>query len=70
MLGTVTDRFGRDGIALSATSADKVRFSTTIVLDRTSREIIAADTVYNGGSKRLDLEAGSIIEYSAWLLPG
>ena len=70
VLGTVEDRFGRDGIALSVTSANRDQFGATIVLDQASRQIIAADIIYNGGSKRLDLDAGSVIEYSAWLLPG
>jgi len=67
VLGSVTDRFGRAGIALSITSRDRPSFGATLVLDATSREIIAADTIYLGGSDRLDLPAGSVIEYSAWL---
>lgn len=69
MLGSVEDRFGRDGIALSVTSTTRDQFSATIVLDEASRQIIAADITYNGGNNRLDLQAGSVIEYSAWLLP-
>lgn len=69
LLGTVEDRFGRDGIALSVTSANRDQFGATIVLDQASRQIIAADIIYNGGNNRLDLDAGSVIEYSAWLLP-
>lgn len=69
VLGTVEDRFGRDGIALSVTSANRGQFGATIVLDEASRQIIAADITYNGGSNRLDLDPGSVIEYSAWLLP-
>lgn len=69
VLGTVEDRFGRDGIALSVTSANRDQFGATIVLDEASRQIIAADIIYNGGSNRLDLDPGSVIEYSAWLLP-
>ncbi|MCK6065727.1 MULTISPECIES: hypothetical protein [Microbacterium] len=69
VLGTVEDRFGRDGIALSVTSANRDQFGATVVLDEASRQIIAADITYNGGSNRLDLDTGSVIEYSAWLLP-
>lgn len=69
VLGTVEDRFGRDGIALSVTSANRGQFGATIVLDEVSRQIIAADIIYNGGNSRLDLDSGSVIEYSAWLLP-
>lgn len=69
VLGTVEDRFGRDGIALSVTSTSRDQFGATIVLDEVSRQIIAADIIYKGGSNRLDLDTGSVIEYSAWLLP-
>lgn len=67
LLGTVHDRFGREGIALSVTSTSREHFGATIVLDDSTRQIIAADIIYNGGSDRLDVEPGSIIEYSAWL---
>ncbi|WP_417554404.1 hypothetical protein [Microbacterium sp.] len=67
VLGTVTDRFGRAGIALKITSEDRPQFAATLVLAASTREIIAADIVYLGGSKRLDLPANSVIEYSAWL---
>lgn len=69
LLGTVEDRFGRDGIALSVTSTSRHQFGATIVLEEASRQIIAADIIYKGGSDRLDLDTGSVIEYSAWLLP-
>lgn len=69
VLGTVVDRFGREGIALSVTSRDREQFGATIVLDATSRQIIAADILYLGGIDRLDIEPDSVIQYSAWLLP-
>ncbi len=67
ILGTVTDRLGREGIALSIRSEARPQFGATIVLDRESRRIIASDTVYLGGIERLDVPDGSVIEYSAWL---
>lgn len=67
VLGTVTDRFGRAGIALKVPSTLRPEFAATIVLDATSREIIAADVLYLGANERLTVPAGSVIEYSAWL---
>ncbi|MDQ0613555.1 hypothetical protein QF046_001196 [Microbacterium sp. W4I4] len=67
LLGTVTDRFSRAGIALRVSSVDRPQFSATVVLDTTSREIIAADIVYLGGNTLLDLPPNSVIGYSVWL---
>ena len=67
ILGTVTDRLGRNGIALSIRSEARPQFGATIVLDSESRRIIASDTIYLGGIERLDVPDGSVIEYSAWL---
>ncbi|MBD3943121.1 hypothetical protein IF188_15615 [Microbacterium sp. NEAU-LLC] len=67
VLGHVTDRFGREGIALQVASTDRPDFSATVVLDADSREIIAADIVYRGDSGRIDVPKDSVIEYSVWL---
>ncbi|MBS1908214.1 MAG: hypothetical protein JST33_17000 [Actinobacteria bacterium] len=68
VLGTVTDRLGRPGIALKVASVKRPQFSATVVLDAGTREIIAADTIYQGGSTlKLDVAPGSVIEYKAWL---
>ena len=68
VLGTVTDRLGRSGIALKIASMKRPQFTATVVLDAGTREIIAADTIYQGGSKlKLDVAPGSVIEYKAWL---
>jgi len=68
VLGTVTDRLGRSGIALKIASAKRPQFTATVVLDATTREIIAADTIYQGGSTlKLNVAPGSVIEYKAWL---
>jgi len=68
VLGTVTDRLGRSGIALKIASTKRPQFSATVVLDAKTREIIAADTIYQGGSTlKLDIAPGSVIEYKAWL---
>jgi hypothetical protein len=68
VLGTVSDRLGRPGIALKVTSAKRPQFTATVVLDATTHEIIAADTIYAGGSTmKLDVAPGSVIEYKAWL---
>ncbi|MFD6697653.1 MULTISPECIES: hypothetical protein [unclassified Microbacterium] len=67
-LGTVTDRLGRAGIALKVTSSARPQFTATLVLSATTHEIIAADTIYAGGSAmKLNVAAGSVIEYKAWL---
>lgn len=68
VLGTVTDRLGRSGIALKIASMKRPQFTATVVLDAGTREIIAADTIYQGGSKlKLDVAPGSVIDYKAWL---
>jgi len=68
VLGTVTDRLGRSGIALKIASTKRPQFTATVVLDATSHEIIAADTIYQGGSAlKLNVAPGSVIEYKAWL---
>jgi hypothetical protein len=67
VIGTVTDRLGRDGIALTLKSETRPQFSVTVILDAQSRHIIAADTVYLGGLNRVDIPKDSVIEYSAWL---
>ncbi|MDR2321106.1 MAG: hypothetical protein LBE60_05605 [Microbacterium sp.] len=68
VLGTVTDRLGRSGIALKVTSSKRPQFTATVVLDAGTREIIAADTIYQGGSTmKLNVASGSVIEYKAWL---
>lgn len=70
VLGAVTDRLGRDGIALTLKSKTRPQFGVTVVLDAQSRHIIAADTVYLGGLDRVDIPKDSVIEYSAWLQRG
>ncbi|KJL34685.1 hypothetical protein [Microbacterium azadirachtae] len=68
VLGTVTDRLGRSGIALKIASTKRPQFTATVVLDAGTREIIAADTIYQGGSTmKLKIAPGSVIEYKAWL---
>ncbi|WP_417561904.1 hypothetical protein [Microbacterium sp.] len=69
VLGTVTDRMGRAGIAVSIASTVRPQFTVTLVLDATTRRIIAADTVYVGGVNGIDLAPGSVVEYAAWLTP-
>jgi len=68
VLGSVTDRLGRPGIALKITSTKRPQFTATLVLDASTHEIIAADTIYAGGSAmKLNVAPGSVIEYKAWL---
>lgn len=68
VLGSVTDRLGRSGIALQVDSPTRPQFTATLVLSAATHEIIAADTIYAGGStSKLDVPPGSVIEYKAWL---
>lgn len=68
VLGSVTDRLGRPGIALKIASTKRPQFTATLVLDTSTHEIIAADTIYAGGSTmKLKVAPGSVIEYKAWL---
>ncbi|MHB1329971.1 MAG: hypothetical protein ACYC2K_17365, partial [Gemmatimonadales bacterium] len=66
LLGNVTDRLGRDGIAIRLTSPTRSAFEVTIIIDSDTRQIIASDVVYAGGLGILDEPAGSVVEYSAW----
>ncbi|WP_166878024.1 hypothetical protein [Salinibacterium sp. ZJ450] len=66
LLGTVTDRLGRDGIALRLTSSTRTAFEVTVIIDAATRQIIASDVIYAGGLNVLDEPAGSVVEYSAW----
>ena len=66
LLGSVTDRLGREGVALSVTAEQRPAFDVTVVLDEDTRQFIAADVVYRGGSDTLDLPADTVIEYTAW----
>lgn len=68
VLGAVTDRLGRDGIALQIASPTRPQFTATLVLDASTHEIVAADTIYHGGSTlKLKIPSGSVVEYKAWL---
>jgi len=69
VLGRVTDRLGRDGVAFSIHSAKRSQFTVTVVLDAATRRIIAADTVYAGGVDTIGAAPGSVVEYSAWVAP-
>lgn len=66
LLGSVTDRLGREGVALAVRAEERPAFDVTVVLDEDSRRFIAADVVYRGGSDTLDLPAETVIEYTAW----
>lgn len=66
LLGNVTDRLGRDGIALRLTSPTRTAFEVTVIIDNDTRQIIASDVVYVGGLGILDEPVGSVVEYSAW----
>lgn len=68
VLGTVTDRLGRQGIAVKVTSTNRPQFAATVVVGAESGEIIAADITYLGGSHQpLDVAPGAVIGYKAWL---
>lgn len=66
LAGEVTDRLGRPGYALRATSADSPHFEYVAVVSRESGSIIALETLYVGGLAELDVPDGSVIDYIAW----
>lgn len=69
LLGEVTDRLGRTGIAVSTemTLDDTVR--NVLVFDPTTGNLLSNEITYLGGSSGLDIPVGSVMQYLAWKEP-
>ncbi|GAB3617559.1 hypothetical protein GCM10027416_21160 [Okibacterium endophyticum] len=60
--GSTTDRLGRSGVVLRATTGD---YAHLLVLSPETGKFLAAETVYIGSS-RADLSAPAVTSYTAW----
>ena len=66
VLGTVTDRLGRTGIALATDTRFDGAFRDILIFDPDTANLLAAEDVYLGGIDDIQLEAPSVLNYTAW----
>ena len=64
--GAVTDRLGRDGIALETETRENGNFKHILVFDRSTGLLLSAEDVYLGGLKDTKLPAMTVLSYTAW----
>nr|WP_281360953.1 CU044_5270 family protein [Schumannella luteola] len=69
MLGRVTDRLNRPGIAFQAKSGEKGSFRTILIFDETTGALLSSERVYIGGAKDVTYPSGSVVSYTAWKDP-
>ncbi|MFC6356339.1 hypothetical protein [Luethyella okanaganae] len=65
--GSVTDRLGREGVALQADFDE--HFRQLLIFAPSSGRIIAAERIYLGGLNSYDVPSPSVTEYLAWRRP-
>lgn len=63
--GAVVDRLDRPGIAFRATDRFPGEVEDVLILSPSSGKILASETIYVGAS-RPDIDAPSVIDYTAW----
>ncbi|WGD37696.1 sigma factor-like helix-turn-helix DNA-binding protein [Lysinibacter sp. HNR] len=68
LVGEVTDRGGREGVAFRLTSPNHSRYQRLLILGKTSGRIISSETIYIGGSD-IGLPAPSVVNYVLWKSP-
>lgn len=66
VLGTVTDRLGRTGIALATDTRFDGAFRDILIFDPETATLLAAEDVYLGGIDDIQLEAPAVLNYTAW----
>lgn len=64
--GEVTDRLGRDGIALQTETRAGGSFRDTLVFDAMTGRLLSAEEVYLGGVAGYDLPFPTVFAYTAW----
>jgi len=64
--GTVTDRLGREGVAVETESRVDGVFRDILVFDSATGFLISAEDVYLGGLNDISLPAMTVLNYSAW----
>lgn len=67
--GEVTDRLGRDGIALQTETRAAGSFRDTLVFDATTGRLLSVDEMYLGGIPDFDLPFPTVFAYTAWKAP-
>jgi hypothetical protein len=67
--GTVTDRLGRQGVALETETREGGNFKDILVFDSATGLLLSAEDVYLGGLEDIDLPAMTVLSYTAWKEP-
>ena len=68
--GTVTDRLGREGIAILAKSRSNSHFESLLIISPSTGRVLSVETIYLGGIKDLrKLPIPSVVNYTAWRAP-
>jgi hypothetical protein len=69
--GTVTDRSGRRGVAVSVDSDyTGVEISYTLVFDQSTGRLLESDQTLTGDPGKLDVPQGSVLAYTTYLASG
>jgi hypothetical protein len=69
--GTVTDRNGRPGVAVSVESDyTGVEISYTLVFDQSTGKLLEADQTLTGDPGKLDVPQGAVLGYTSYLQSG
>ncbi|GAB2456352.1 hypothetical protein GCM10027029_17600 [Conyzicola lurida] len=66
LAGTVTDRLGREGIALETETRADGNFKDILVFDLATGLLLSAEDVYLGGLEDTNLPAMTVLSYTAW----
>jgi hypothetical protein len=66
LLGRVTDRLGREGIAVQTSTRADGTFRDILVFDGKTGSLIAAEAVYLGGAEDVPLPDDTVVNYIAW----
>ena len=64
--GSVTDRIGRNGIALQTETRAGGKFRDLLIFDSNTGLLNSAEDVYLGGLDDIDLPAMTVLNYTAW----
>lgn len=64
--GEVTDRLGREGLAIETTSRYDGAFKDLLIFDRSTGMLLSAETEYLGGIDEITLPYPTVISYLAW----
>lgn len=65
VLGSTTDRLGREGIAFSATDYFPDDFEDRLIISPTTGQMLAVESLYIG-TWRTDIASPSVVFYAAW----